>query len=230
MILIVDNNKERSKDLVVKLRIKGYIVASTQYDELWYHTKPFMTVYINPSRDEASKLINDTSTISVIFCDRHSVKLPLWSINFTSLESIIKNIENVYDEKCIYQIYDKVDVVGYACFKNGRFALGGERIRLSPKEKRIVSFFMYQADKKFKLYDASGYIRYLNNPENNLIAAIGRINRKAKAKERVPIIKYKEDYCYFNPEIASYVCTDGPDPTEIEGPPSIVIMNLCDDF
>ena len=99
MILLVDNNDERAKDIQIKLRLKGYTVSTSRYDELILRTKPVFTIYINPTNKEVSKMTNG-DTISIVFCDRKSVMLPLWSINFDSLNNIADKIIEVYKEKC----------------------------------------------------------------------------------------------------------------------------------
>ncbi|MBR2943516.1 MAG: hypothetical protein IKC16_00330 [Clostridia bacterium] len=228
MILIVDDNFERRKDIVIKLRIKNYIVAGVQYDELKMYTKPYMTVYINPTRSFVASLKNDTSTLNVFFCDRASIKLPLWSINKLSLKNIPLEIMKIYDENCTYNLKGKIEIVGYACMQDDVFALGGELIHLSKREVQLIRLFMNNHTKEFMLYDVANYFRILANPEENIRSSITKLNAKAKKVRREKIIIVKNDWCYFNPEIASYVCKD-PDIEEREDG-RIIIFSLPDRY
>ena len=229
MILLVDNNDERAKDIQVKLRLKGYTVSTSRYDELVLRTKPVFTIYINPTNKEVSKMTNG-DTISIVFCDRKSVMLPLWSINFDSLNNIADKIIEVYKEKCKFQLPRKVDVVGYACMKDGIFALGGKIIRLSIREKEIVRFYMAQPNKSFSSYDASSYIRILTNPEENYRKSISTINSKARRCEREPLILYKNDRYFFNPEIASFVCQDIDEEEESDNAECLIMFTVQDEY
>ena len=39
MILIIDNNEERRKDIAIWLRVRGYIVSTISYEYMDYYTK-----------------------------------------------------------------------------------------------------------------------------------------------------------------------------------------------
>ncbi|MBQ8545899.1 MAG: hypothetical protein IJ437_03035 [Clostridia bacterium] len=207
MILIVDNNEERRRNVTIWLRVKGYLVSCIGYDDLKYSTKPFMTVYVNPARDYIDKIKNK-DTISVIFSERNSINLPEWSINISSLKSISKDIMELYEESCSFQRTDKVDIIGYACMKDGQFALGGKVIRLSPREREIISLFMFNYPKKFELYDAINYFRITDNQEEKFLNAIYLLNKKAQANDREKIIINENNTFYFNPKIGNYVCPE----------------------
>ncbi len=211
MILLVDDSEERRENLLIRFRVKGYLVNATPYDELWFHTKPFITVYINPTKTQMLKIKNSEDTISMVFCDRGSVPLPIWSINFTSVKNIYDEVVNIYKERATFQIKNKIDIVGYACLRGKEFAVGGKDILLSNRELNIVRFFMNQPNKKFRLLDASGYVWIKDNQEKNYAQALFRINKKLKNKSRPKLIIYKDGWCYFNPEISSYVCEDPPE-------------------
>ncbi len=207
MILIIDNNEERRKNLCIWLRVKHYIVSGISYDDMDYYTKPFMTVYINPSRKNLPYIKNE-DTISVIFTERRSYELPEWCINISTLKNIANEIIQIYEEKCKYQKPNKVDVLGYACMKNGIFALGGKIINLSAREKQIVSLFMYNYPKKFSLYDAANYFAISNNQEYNFEHSLYTLNKKMKDADREKIILTENDTCFLNPEIANYICPE----------------------
>lgn len=229
MILLVDNNEERAKDIQVKLRLKGYTVSVSRYEELCVRTKPVFTAYINPTSDEVSKMTNG-DTISIVFSNRQSVKLPLWTINFNSLDNIVNEIIGVYKEKIKCQLPKKVDVVGYACMKDGDFALGGNIIKLSIREKEIVRFYMAQPYKSFSSYDASSYIRILSNPEENYRKSVSMINLKARKCDREPLIMFKNDKYFFNPEISSYICQEIEIDEEEDTAESLMIIRVQDEF
>lgn len=207
MILIVDNNDERRKNVAIWLRVKGYIVSYIGYDDLKYSTKPFMTVYINPARSYIDKIKND-DTVSVIFTERKGIRLPQWSVNILSLKYIANDIIKIYKERCPYQKLNKVDVLGYACMKDGDFALGGKEIRLSHREREIISLFMFNYPKKFELYDAINYFRIAKHQEENFHNAIYTLNKKAKDNDREKLIVCEGNRFYFNPEIGNFVCPD----------------------
>ncbi len=207
MILIVDDNEERAKNTCIWLRVKGYIVSRIGYENMKYYTKPFMTVYINPPHKYINEIKNE-ETISILFTERKTVKIPEWCIGVLSLNNIANEIEKIYLEKCPYNKNDKVDVLGYACIKNSLFGLGGEVFKLSNSQKQLIQLFMYNYPKKFNLYDAIGYFRFSNNPEINLVNRIYCINRKAKSRNREKILIFENDVCYFNPKIANYVCPE----------------------
>lgn len=207
MILIIDDNEERGKNTCIWLRVKGYIVSHIGYENMKYYTKPFMTVYINPPHKFIDEIKNE-ETISIIFTERKSVTIPQWCIGILSLKNIANEVERIYLEKCPYNKDDKVDVLGYACMKNSLFGLGGEVFKLSNNQKQLIQLFMYNYPKKFNLYDAIGYFRLLNNSETKLINRIYSLNRKAKCRNREKIIVLENDVCYFNPQIANYVCQE----------------------
>ena len=78
MILVVDNNEERRKNIITWLKVKGYMASGTNFSELPYYTLPFMTVYISPTLTETNKIKYNSDTISVFVSERPSVKIPTW--------------------------------------------------------------------------------------------------------------------------------------------------------
>ena len=206
MILVVDNNDERRKNTITWLRVKGYMANGTSYGELPFYTKPFMTVYMNPTAKEAEHISSSDDTLSVLICDRFSVKTPPFAIRVSNLTSAHISIMKIFDESFNHFKYDQMEIVGYACLKNNDFAVGGELIYLSSLEYLIVCFFMVHKRKKFKIYDCSSYFNFKANPEENFRKAIYRINAKCKQKARPPIIIADAYEACFNPEIVNYVC------------------------
>lgn len=208
MILVVDNNDERRKNTITWLRVKGYMSSGIKYDMLSCYTKPFLTVYVNPTASEADEIKNSPDTISVFICDRPSVTLPPWAIGVTTLTLPHLSIMKIFDERFDHLKTDQIEIVGYACMKNNNFALGGELIELTRLEYLIVSFFMINKNKCFKIYDCSSYFNFKANPEENFIKAIQRINAKCKRALRPPLIIENGIEACFNHEIADYVCPD----------------------
>jgi hypothetical protein len=209
MILLVDDNDERRRNLLIWFRVKGYLVSEARYDELKLFTKPFITVYVNPTMTSVSKIKYSNDTISIFFSERKSVTLPQWSINFNSLKNIYEEVAKIYKEKATFQVRDKIDMAGYACMKNGKFSVGGKDIKLTPTEYKIVCFFLNQPNKKFFASDAARYIKSKEDYEASYLVSISKLNRKLKAKKRPKLIICEDNWCYFNPEIANYVCEDG---------------------
>ena len=210
MILIVDNSEERRKNLVIRLRVKGFLACGIDYNDKDFYTKPFMTVYINPPRPKIDNLKND-DTISVIFTDRDKMELPTWTINIRSIKALENDIVALYNEKCPFQRNDNIDVIGYACLQNDKFALGGRLFKLSKMQIQMARFFLYQPRKRFKLYEACQYIHFRNNPEENLERLINNINKMLKAENRESLIINEGLEYYLNPDIASYVCKEYED-------------------
>ncbi len=215
MILIVDNSEERRKNLVIRLRVKGYLVCGINYDDIDYYTKPFMTVYINPPRQIIDKLKNE-DTISVIFTDRLAMNLPLWTINVLSIKNLENDIINMYHERCHFQAKDKVDVIGYACLRNGCFALGGKIFRISNMQMPILCLFLFNKNKKFRLYEACQYMHFRTNPEESFARQVMRINSKTQKRNRGKVILNEDNFYFLNPDIANYICKEDDDVDVIE--------------
>lgn len=231
MILVVDNNDERRKNTVTWLRVKGYMASGTSFDELALRTKPFMTVYVNPTSSEVNELKSFDDTLSVFICDRASVKTPPKSIRIDSLISPHISIMKTFDASFNHFGYDQMEIVGYACLKNDEFAVGGELIELSKLEYLIVCFFMAHKDKKFKIYDCASYFNFKANPEENFKKSIYRINLKCKHEERLPLIIADAHEACFNPEIASYVCKPFVEPNlETDDMKNVIVINLNDEY
>ena len=207
MILIIDNNEERRKDIAIWLRMKGYIVSTISFEYMDYYTKPNVTVYINPS-NKIVPLLKNTDTISVIFSERKSISFPDWSINIFSLKNIASEIIKIYEAKCPYEKKNEIDVLGYACMKNAEFALGGKIIKLSKREKQLVSLFMFNHSKKFNIYDLVNYFDLRSNPESNILNSIYKLNKKMLEANREKLIIVDKDVCYFNHEISNYICQE----------------------
>lgn len=215
MILIVDNSEERRNNLVIRLRVKGYLVCGINYDDIDYYTKPFMTVYVNPPRKMVDKLTAG-DTISVAFTDRNNFQLPLWTTNIYNLKDLEKDIINIFNEKSTFLKKDKINVVGYACLRNDRFALGGKRISMSKMQMLVIKFFLFQKNKKFKLYEACQYMHFRTNPEENFARLISNINKRTKEEDRDKLIVHSFDEYYLNPDIANYVCKEDDDIDEVD--------------
>lgn len=205
MILVVDNNDERRKNTVTWLRVKGYMSNGIKYEVLSLYTKPYMTVYINPTVKEAQAISYSDDTVSLLICDRPSVKAPPFVKRIDTLITPHLSIMKAFDECFNHFGTDQLEIVGYACMKNGEFALGGELISLSRLEYLIVCLFMVNKNKKFKIYDCSAYFNFKNNHEQNFRKAIYRINSKCKKVYRKPLFIANDIYACMNPEIANWV-------------------------
>ena len=210
MILIVDNSDFRRDSLVIRLRTKGYLVCGIDYKYLDSYEKPFMTVYVNPPRQEINKLKND-DTISLIFTDKTGITLPIWSINIGTLTDIEAKIIDVYKEKCPYMIKDKINIVGYICEKNKNVAVGGKIIYLSNKQSMVLNLFLFNSSKKFRLYEASSYMHFSANSEERFARIVYEINKKSKDANREKIILFEKERYFLNPDIKNYVCKEYDD-------------------
>ena len=231
MILVVDNNDERRKNTITWLRVKGYMASGTCFGELSFYTKPFMTVYVNPTQNEVDEMTSSDDTISVFICDRPSVVAPSWAIRIDSLATPHLTIMKIFDEKFNHFGYNQMEIVGYACLKNDEFALGGELIGLSNLEYLIVCFFMVNKNKRFKIYDCAAYFNYKANPEENFRKSIYKINAKCKREHRLPLIIADAREAYFNPTIASYICPPYEEPPlETDDMKDVLIININDEY
>ena len=231
MILVVDNNDERRKNTVTWLRVKGYMASGIEFDALSMYTKPFMTVYVNPTAKEAAKITNSQDTITVFICDRPSIHLPPWSINITTLNLPHISIMKTFDKVFNHFGNDQMEIVGYVCLKNDDFAVGGELIKLSNLEYLITCFFMINKFKRFNIYDCASYFNFKSNPEENFRKAIYRINAKCKHELRPPIIIANEYEAYFNPEISRWVSPPYINtPIETDDMASVITININDEY
>ena len=209
MILIIDNNDERRNNLVIRLRVKGYLICGISYNDIEYYTKPYMTVYVNPPRHVIDNLKRE-ETISVVCTERSnpSPNLPKWAIHISSAKSIENDIIEILDRSCSYMKNDQINVVGYACLKNGKFALGGKIIKITNMQLPILSLFLFNKNKKFKQYEACQYMHFKADAEESFARHVLNINKSLKDAGRDKIILKEGDLYYLNPEVANYVCKD----------------------
>ena len=230
MILIIDDSEFRRDSLVVRLRTKGYLTCGISYEYADSYTKPFMTVYVNPPHNQIGKLKNE-DTISVVFSDRKLIETPSWLRVYPYLNNIENEIERIYSENFKYMKKDNIDVIGYVCRKNDEFAIGGKELYLSDMQANVLSIFIYNPDKKFKLYEASSYMHFSGNPEERFLRIVYEINKKSKDENRGKIILFENDNYFLNPDIKNYICIEETDiVTEDKKRPTYLIIDMSYDL
>lgn len=202
MILILDNNEYRRHTVYLSLYRRKCLVSEQSIDDMDYYTKPNMTVYLNPTQSQVSR-IRKEDTICVIATNKKDIKLENWMIRIPLDNSVAVSIYNIFNEKCKYG--NELEIFGIVCMREKEFALGGVLIKLTKRERQIVRLFLYNAGKKFNSYDACNYFDFAGEAEKCFIDAIYEINLKCvKGAHRIPLFLHNAGVYYVNPEVLDY--------------------------
>lgn len=204
MILIIDDNEYRRVQYCRELRYRGYPCAAISFADREYYTFPVMTIYLNPLVSQINEIKNE-DTITVIVKDKVDMVYPEWSTHFTFTKDIFEKIEEKFEQSFEYGKPDKIDVIGITGMQNEKFALGGKMLYFYPRELAVAKFFMYNKNKKFKLYDVTNYFRFrTDDPERTMEGIIKAINRKCHRAKRERLIMVLHGTCYANPTVINY--------------------------
>ena len=201
MILLLDNNEFRRHDIYLSLYMKKYIVAEHALEYMDYYTKPFMTVYINPTTSELEKIKNE-DTLCVVAKNNLKFKVPEWMTVIPLDKNTAKEIMRIYDEKCPYG--KGRDIIGIIGIEGRKFALGGTYVYLTPKQMKVVKVLLYNREKTFPLYDISSYIDFRTEPEKGFLMMISDLNMKCRNAGRENIIKHHKGQVCICPGVAFY--------------------------
>lgn len=198
MILLLDNNQFRRRSIYLTIYSKKYLVSEQTITDSEYYTKPFMTVYINPTSTELSKIKNE-NTVCVVAKNNVSVPLQKWMrlipLDNTTTMKIIK----LYNELCPYG--KGREIFGIVCMEGNLIALGGAYIRLSYRQRLLIRFLLYNSGKTFNLYDISNYFDFKTDNEIGFDKMVLEINRKCVKRRRELLIKREKDAYSINPSV-----------------------------
>ena len=201
MILILDNNKYRRHDIYLSLFMKKYIVAEHSLDNMEYYTKPFMTVYINPTSEQIEKIKNE-DTLTIIAKNNFPAKPKEW-MNVIPLDKNLSNeIIKLYEQNCIYG--RGREIVGVTGMEGKYFTVGGSYMNLTPKQLNVIKLFMYNPNKKFELYDASSYFDFNADREEGFMRLVHVLNSKSIKLGKEILIKCENNKYFISPELITY--------------------------
>ena len=97
MLLIIDDNDFRRHDLCWSFDYKGVIFSSQTYEYVDFYTKPFMTLYVNPSYSQLAKIKNE-NTITIVAKNNLRGKLPPWMIHMPIDKDLVNNVVRLLEE------------------------------------------------------------------------------------------------------------------------------------
>ena len=201
MILILDNNKERRHGIYLSLFIKKYIVSEQALEYMDFYTKPYLTVYLDPTYDDIKK-IKKEDTLCVIV--KNNVNFPVhdWMVIIPNDKNIAKNIIKIYEERCPYN--KGREIIGIMGLEGNLFALGGTFIHLTPKQFKIARLLIYNSEKRFPLYDICHYVDFNTDPEKGFIMMVEDLNLKCRKAGREDLIKCADDKYFISPGVVYY--------------------------
>ncbi len=201
MILILDNNQFRRRGVYLTLYSKKFLVSEQTIADSEYYTKPFMTVYINPTSTEISK-IKDEKTLCVVAKNNVTSFVPHWMKIIPLDNGLTNKIIEIYKKFCTYG--QGREIFGIICMEGNKLTLGGAYIDLSNRQRALVKFLIYNAEKRFKLYDICTYFDFKTDKEIGFDKMVLEINRKCVKKHREHLIVRENDTYYINPNVINY--------------------------
>lgn len=201
MILILDNNQHRRRSIYLTLYSKKYMVAEQTINDSQHYTKPFMTVYINPTKTEMQNIKNE-NTLCVVAKNNVSIHVPEWMRIIPCDNTVTMKIMELYKELCPYG--QGREIFGIVCMEKDKFALGGVYINLSPRQRQLAKFLLYNAGKKFQIYDISSYFNFNTDKESGFDRMVMEINRKCTKMRREHLIIRQNDVYCINPYVTNY--------------------------
>ncbi|MBQ8145351.1 MAG: hypothetical protein IJ039_01065 [Clostridia bacterium] len=201
MILLFDNNQYRRHDILLSLFMKKYIVAEQPLDDMDFYTKPFMTVYLNPTEAQMKK-IKKEDTLCVVAKNNVIGKTPDWMEIIPLDKNTAKSIMKIYDEKCPFG--KGREIFGALAMEGKRFAFGGIYFHLTPKQMKAIKILLYNPHKKFELYDISSYLEFNTDKEIGFSTMIDEINMRCKKVNREKLVLREGSRYYINPNIIFY--------------------------
>jgi hypothetical protein len=202
MILLLDNNQYRRHDVFLSLFMKKYIVAEQQLDDMDFYTKPFLTVYLNPTEAQLKK-IKKEDTVCVVAKNNVTTILPDWIELIPLDKDVSKNIMEIYDKKCPYG--KGREIFGAIAMEGRHFAFGGIYFHLTVKQMKAIKILLYNPHKKFELYDISSYLEFNTaDSEAGFATMIDEINGRCKRVNREKLVLRDGSRYYINPDIIFY--------------------------
>ena len=201
MILLLDNNQYRRHDIFLSLYMKKYTVAEQSIDDMDYYTKPFITVYLNPTIEQIQKIKNE-DTICIVAKNNLSISTPPWMRVIPLDKNVAKTIMKIYDENANFG--KGREVFGILCLEARLFTIGGAYVYLSPNQRKALKIFLYNPNKKFPLYDISSYLDFKTDKEYGFIKMVEDINYKCRRAGRETLIVSKKGEYFISPNGLNY--------------------------
>lgn len=201
MILLLDNNEYRRRSIYATLYSKKYIVTAQPLTEAEYLTKPFLTVYINPTQSQIER-IRKENTICVVAKNGFQGTAPSWMRVIPLDNSLTRRIIGLYEELCPYN--KGREIFGILCIEGNKFALGGAYLQLSYRQKRLVRFLAYNKEKEFQLFDISSYFDFYTDKDEGFIKMVSEINKRCKRIFKEPLIHCHNETYSISPSVINY--------------------------
>lgn len=198
MILLLGNNECVRHDVLMSLFIKKYYVTEHLIEDAVCLTKPFMTVYLNPSSIQLSKIKNE-NTVCVVAKNNMRTEAPPWMHVIPYGKDTAREIMRIYEEKCIYG--KGREIFGIICMEGKRFAIGGAYVYLTPKQLKAIKILIYNSDKAFSSYDLSSYFDFVGDADTNFKRMMYEINNQCRRKGREFPIVYENDRYRISPNV-----------------------------
>lgn len=211
MILILDNNQYRRREIFNKLRLNGYIVSAQDLEMGLEFTKPFLTVLINPTNTELMSIKRENTKYLIIKPNKPDC-LKEW-MDYISLSSEIDiDIERYFWNNFKHENPKVISKFGCICVDQKGISAGGIRLNLKRTATKIAKFFIYNNQKKFKDSEVVSYFRFLSKePEENLYYHVSCINGICKSNKRPPLISKIKGIYWLNNDYLRYTleyCND----------------------
>lgn len=202
MLLVLDDNDFRRKDLLVKLRLKNVTVSCQPLKDYKFITKPLITAYINPSKEVISSICEGDG-ISVVAKNAEDIIFPDHIINIPLDNNLDKALENIYNDELSKGKTGELDIFGKVVIKDNEVGVAGKRVTFNDTEIKIIKLFYFSYKKKFTDTEASSYFRYLKNPEQNFAHSVSMINSKCKKVGKYVLIIRENGVFFANPQLCS---------------------------
>lgn len=201
MILLLGNNEYVRHDIWLSIYMKKYLVTEFSFDEKDFLTKPFMTVYINPTAEQIKEIKNE-NTLCVVVKNRMPIKAPEWMTVIQYNKDVAKDIMKIYDEKCPYG--KGREIFGIMCMEKRKLAVGGAYVHMTKKQLDAIKLLAYNYPKKFSIYHISRYFKFNADAEESFFSMVREINYKCKAAGREKLICNENEEFYMSHDIMNY--------------------------
>ncbi len=201
MILILGNNEYIRHDIWLSVFMKKYIVTEFPIEEMECITKPFMTVYLNPTTEQLQKIKNE-DTICVVAKNNMPSNPPAWMKVIPFGNPVAKDLMRIYNESCTFG--KGREIFGVIGIEGKKFTYGGAYIHMTPNQLNAIKILIYNPNKKFTLYDISSYFKFNGDREECFMKMVDEINHQCKRARREKLICNDAHLYYINPSVLEY--------------------------